>query len=294
MAGSRHRVFEIYNSILSIHQLLENSDLSLTIQNSQLLQFAKQQCKLQHPTYDDLNFILAQCLSGATSTLRFHCEPTVNTTLLAINTLLVPFPRLHFLSLYHSPFYGNSEAKYNDNASGIINKLLENSLAKHKLEDGKMLTASFVYRGSDENAIEMMDDYMQTLQQHMADDFVSWIPSNIRSAFVYDGDNFVYKPYAPLIATAIINTTSIKSVWQRLSAEFFKIYKRKVYLHWYKGEGMDEMEFQYADKNVRDLITEYQDKQDAVVDLDEDREDEEDGDEDEEEEEEEDDDDGDF
>ena len=31
----------------------------------------------------------------------------------------------------------------------------------------------------------------------------------------------------------------------------------------YKGEGMDEMEFQEADKNVRDLITEYQDKQDA-------------------------------
>merc|ERR1719151_278094 len=29
---------------------------------------------------------------------------------------------------------------------------------------------------------------------------------------------------------------------------------------------MDEMEFQEADKNVRDLITEYQDKQDAVLD----------------------------
>merc|ERR1712087_463271 len=49
------------------------------------------------------------------------------------------------------------------------------------------------------------------------------------------------------------------------------------------GEGMDEMEFQEADKNVRDLITEYQDKQDAVVDLDGD----EDGDEDEDDEEDE-------
>jgi len=55
------------------------------------------------------------------------------------------------------------------------------------------------------------------------------------------------------------------------------MYKRKAFLHWYKGEGMDEMEFQEADKNVRDLITEYQDKEDAVY--------EEDGDEDEEEEE---------
>ena len=31
---------------------------------------------------------------------------------------------------------------------------------------------------------------------------------------------------------------------------------------------MDEMEFQEADKNLRDLVTEYQDKQDAVVDED--------------------------
>ena len=38
------------------------------------------------------------------------------------------------------------------------------------------------------------------------------------------------------------------------------MYRRKAFLHWYKGEGMDEMEFQEADKNVRDLITEYQDK----------------------------------
>lgn len=55
---------------------------------------------------------------------------------------------------------------------------------------------------------------------------------------------------------------------------------------------MDEMEFQEADKNVRDLITEYQDKQDAVVDLeadddDEEEDDEEDEEDDEEEEEEE-------
>jgi tubulin beta len=33
-------------------------------------------------------------------------------------------------------------------------------------------------------------------------------------------------------------------------------YRRKSFLQWYYGEGMDEMEFQGADKNVRDLITE--------------------------------------
>ena len=31
------------------------------------------------------------------------------------------------------------------------------------------------------------------------------------------------------------------------------MYRPKALLHWYKGEGMDEMEFQETDKNVRDL-----------------------------------------
>ena len=69
------------------------------------------------------------------------------------------------------------------------------------------------------------------------------------------------------------------------------MYKRKAFLHWYKGEGMDEMEFQEADKNVRDLITEYQDKQDAVVDLENDDDDEDDDEDDEEDEDEDEDDD---
>ena len=66
------------------------------------------------------------------------------------------------------------------------------------------------------------------------------------------------------------NNTALKAVFQRISAQFAKLYKRKAFLHWYKGEGMDEMEFQEADKNLRDLVTEYQDKQDAVVDDDDD------------------------
>ena len=61
------------------------------------------------------------------------------------------------------------------------------------------------------------------------------------------------------------NTTALKGIFQRLATQFGSVYKRKAFLHWYKGEGMDEMEFQEADKNVRDLITEYQDKQDVVV-----------------------------
>lgn len=65
-------------------------------------------------------------------------------------------------------------------------------------------------------------------------------------------------------ATKIANSTALKGIFQRLATQFGAMYRRKAFLHWYKGEGMDEMEFQEADKNVRDLITEYQDKEDAT------------------------------
>ena len=152
-----------------------------------------------------------------------------------------------------------------------------NFLSNVKSEDGKYLTASCGYRGP--MATQEVDDEVAKIQQKMADDFVTWIPNNIKSSI-----SIVPPEGCGLSGTFVANTTAIKGVFQRISAQFAKMYKRKAFLHWYKGEGMDEMEFQEADKNVRDLITEYQDKQDAVVDL-ENEDDEEDEDEDEDEEE---------
>ena len=37
-------------------------------------------------------------------------------------------------------------------------------------------------------------------------------------------------------------------------------------MHWYTGEGMDEMEFTEAESNMNDLISEYQQYQEATVD----------------------------
>ena len=40
---------------------------------------------------------------------------------------------------------------------------------------------------------------------------------------------------------------------------------RKAFLHWYTGEGMDEMEFTEAESNMNDLVSEYQQYQDATA-----------------------------
>lgn len=44
------------------------------------------------------------------------------------------------------------------------------------------------------------------------------------------------------------------------------MFRRKAFLHWYTGEGMDDMEFTEAESNMNDLVSEYQQYQEATVD----------------------------
>lgn len=59
-------------------------------------------------------------------------------------------------------------------------------------------------------------------------------------------------------ATFIGNTTAIQEIFRRISEQFTAMFRRKAFLHWYTGEGMDEMEFTEAESNMNDLVSEYQ------------------------------------
>ncbi|NXS57550.1 TBB4 protein, partial [Brachypteracias leptosomus] len=54
-------------------------------------------------------------------------------------------------------------------------------------------------------------------------------------------------------------------LFKRISEQFTAMFRRKAFLHWYTGEGMDEMEFTEAESNMNDLVSEYQQYQDATA-----------------------------
>ena len=66
--------------------------------------------------------------------------------------------------------------------------------------------------------------------------------------------------------TFIANSTAIQEPFERVLDQFTSMYRRKAFLHWYTGEGMDEMEFTEAESNMNDLVSEYQQYQEATVD----------------------------
>merc|ERR1712039_929518 len=251
---------------------------TFVIDNEALFSISHNVLKQKEPKYADLNWVISMVMSGITASLRFSGK--LNGDLRKMGVNLVPFPRLHFFLLAQAPLFAKDSLNYDGKDKGSLGSKVKlnvqeltdqmfssrNFLSNVKAEDGKYLTASCGYRGN--IATSEVDDEIAKINAKMGDDFVTWIPNNIKSAIINVSPEGV-----EMAATFVANTTAIKGVFQRISAQFAKMYKRKAFLHWYKGEGMDEMEFQEADKNVRDLITEYQDKQDAVVDLEDDDED---------------------
>ena len=59
-----------------------------------------------------------------------------------------------------------------------------------------------------------------------------------------------------------------QELFKRISEQFTAMFRRKAFLHWYTGEGMDEMEFTEAESNMNDLVSEYQQYQEATADVD--------------------------
>jgi len=254
-------VVEPYNATLSIHQLLENSDETFVIDNEALYNISHNVLKQNQPKYSDLNWVISLVMAGVTASLRFPGKLNGDLRKLGVNS--VPFPRLHFFLIAHSPLLAPEESGHVKLTVQEVTSQMwssRNFLANVKAEDGKYLSASLGYRGAQLSSQEI-DDQVAQVQQKLEEDFVKWIPNNIKSSIINVPPNDT-----PISGTFVANTTSMKAVFQRIATQFAKMYKRKAFLHWYKGEGMDEMEFQEADKNLRDLVTEYQDKQDAVVD----------------------------
>ncbi|KAF4400204.1 hypothetical protein G4B88_019413 [Cannabis sativa] len=158
-------VVEPYNATLSVHQLVENADECMVLDNEALYDICFRTLKLTTPSFGDLNHLISATMSGVTCCLRFPGQLNSDLRKLAVN--LIPFPRLHFFMMA-STFIGNS--------------------------------------------------------------------------------------------------TSIQEMFRRVSEQFTAMFRRKAFLHWYTGEGMDEMEFTEAESNMNDLVSEYQQYQDATAD----------------------------
>ncbi|RMZ86717.1 hypothetical protein DV736_g6057, partial [Chaetothyriales sp. CBS 134916] len=252
-------VVEPYNATLSVHQLVENSDETFCIDNEALYDICMRTLKLSHPSYGDLNHLVSFVMSGVTTSLRFPGQLNSDLRKLAVN--MVPFPRLHFFMVGFAPL--TSRGAYNFRALSVPELTQQmfdpkNMMAASDFRNGRYLTCSALFRGN--VSMKEVEDQMRNVQNKNTTYFVEWIPNNVQTALCS-----IPPRGLKMSSTFVGNSTSIQELFKRVGDQFTAMFRRKAFLHWYTGEGMDEMEFTEAESNMNDLVSEYQQYQDASI-----------------------------
>ncbi|KAF9675420.1 hypothetical protein SADUNF_Sadunf09G0030500 [Salix dunnii] len=253
-------VVEPYNATLSVHQLVENADECMVLDNEAL-------------PVGDLNHLISATMSGVTCCLRFPGQLNSDLRKLAVN--LIPFPRLHFFMVGFAPLTSRGSQQYRSLTVPELTQQMwdsKNMMCAADPRHGRYLTASAMFRGK--MSTKEVDEQMLNVQNKNSSYFVEWIPNNVKST-VCD----IPPTGLQMASTFIGNSTSIQEMFRRVSEQFTAMFRRKAFLHWYTGEGMDEMEFTEAESNMNDLVSEYQQYQDATADEEGEFEEEEEGDE---------------
>ncbi|KAK6029864.1 tubulin/FtsZ family protein [Ostertagia ostertagi] len=181
--------------------------------------------------YNEAN--VSVTMSGVTTCLRFPGQLNADLRKLAVN--MVPFPRLHFFMPGFAPLSAKGAQAYRAlTVSELTQQMFDakNMMAACDPRHGRYLTVAAMFRGR--MSMREVDDQMMSVQNKNSSYFVEWIPNNVKTA-VCD-----IPPRA--------------------------MFRRKAFLHWYTGEGMDEMEFTEAESNMNDLVSEYQQYQEATAD----------------------------
>merc|ERR1712058_150372 len=256
-------VVEPYNCTLSVHQLVENADQVMCIDNEALYDICFRTLKLTTPMYGDLNHLVSAALSGTTCCLRFPGQLNADLRKLAVN--MVPFPRLHFFMSGFAPLIARGNEGYRACTVPELTQQMfdcKNMMTAADPRHGRYLTVAAIFRGR--MSMKEVDEQMLAVQNKNAGTFVEWIPNNVKVA-VCD----VPPRGLPMAATFIGNSTAIQEIFKRIAEQFTAMFRRKAFLHWYTGEGMDEMEFTEAESNMNDLVSEYQQYQEATADMDE-------------------------
>lgn len=256
-------VVEPYNATLSIHQLVENSDETFCIDNEALYDICMKTLKLSQPSYGDLNHLVSSVMSGVTTSLRYPGQLNSDLRKLAVN--LVPFPRLHFFMVGYAPLTSLGSKEFRALSVPELTQQMfdaKNMMAASDPRNGRYLTVAAFFRGK--VSVKEVEDEMYKVQTKNSAYFVEWIPNNVQSAVCS-----VAPKDLEMAATFIGNSTSIQELFKRVGDQFSAMFRKKAFLHWYTSEGMDEMEFTEAESNMNDLVSEYQQYQDATIDDDE-------------------------
>ncbi|KPJ08762.1 Tubulin beta-1 chain [Papilio machaon] len=215
-------VLEPYNATLSVHQLVENTDMTFCIDNEALYNICFRTLRLASPSYGDLNHLISLTMSGVTTCLRFPGQLNADLRKLAVN--MVPFPRLHFFMPGFAPLTARNAFNYRaQTVPELMSQMFNpgNMMTASDPRHGRYLTVATMFRG--QMSMREVDDQILAIQNKNSSYFVEWIPNNLKVS-VCD----VPPRGLKMSATFIGNSTAIQEIFKRISEQFTAMFRRRV------------------------------------------------------------------
>ena len=253
-------VVEPYNTILTTHTTLDDSDCVFLIDNEAIYDCCANKLGVEKPSYLNLNRLIGQIVSSITGSLRF--EQTLNMDFRDIQTNLVPYPRIHFPLIAYAPIISNKRYEHEILGTQEITMACfdhSNQLVKCQTRKGRYMSCCMLYKG--DVSTKEANDTISSIR--LKDDvrFVDWCPTGFKVGIINKepvsiagGDLGTVKRSVCMLS----NNTAIAEAWHRLSHKFNLMYSKRAFVHWYTGEGMDLAEFDQAKDDLFALEKEYE------------------------------------
>jgi len=253
-------VVEPYNAVLATHATLEHSDCAFVFDNEAIYDICQRSLFIKHPSYQNLNRLIAQTVSSITA--PFWIDGALNVDLNKFQTNLVPYPRVHFSLVTYAPVISAKKAYHEQlSVAEITNACFKpaNQMVKCDPQHGKYMSCCMLYRGDvlhkDVNAA------IATIKTNCTNQFVDWCPTGFKVGINYQPPTVVPGgdlAKVPRAVCMLSNTTAIAKAWARLGHKFDLVFAKRKNVHWYVGEGMEEGEFSEAREDLAALEKDYE------------------------------------
>ena len=253
-------IVEPYNVVLASHFSLDLINCAFLMENEAIYRICNNKLGIQRPTYTNLNQIISQAVSSLTASTRF--DGTLNVDLAEFQTILVPYKRLHFPVVSYAPIISTENAYFEQlSPLEITNTCFEpqNRMVMCDPRSGKYMACCVLYRGD----VAPTDAYktIEKLRLNRSIHFVDWSPCgfkvgiNNQAPVPFPGGDMAKVKRSLCMLS---NTTAIAETWSRINHKFDLMYRKRAFVHWYVGEGLEEGEFCEARENLASLEKDYE------------------------------------